>query len=365
MKYSGTITGHASKGEVVCDRNGQTWRVTDHGASYHEDAEDLVYHVVTCAAPKGHGAYLRLMVAADAIYRHGSTDPTPSDAGSCASGDVSPLMRLHVFAELALVTRSDDMGGRRWVRIERAEAEALRADILSQTKLRVFDVRPSGDLAAAAGLCRAVRWLGEAPIVPYVPTPLATGPIEIVVSIDWPAIHAAAAAVDRARRAKEITIGHSGITDVFGGAYSPTHFEALGLMGLVKLVHASDAIAKHAWTVIHGAHSAATRNRETAIAAARTATATALALRDLRRELERAGVYTDSPATTICGVTETIQVTGLRWLAGEASEDAPVSVAAAEAFAKGGLGALRAALAEGRTVSAARVVSLASIGGAA
>lgn len=46
------------------------------------------------------------------------------------------------------------------------------------------------------------------------------------------------------------------------------------------------------------------------------------------------GGLTD-PKNTICGVTDTLQVTGLRWLAGDQRETTNVSIESARAFAAG------------------------------
>lgn len=225
---------------------------------------------------------------------------------------------------------------------------------------------------------------------------------EYTISVDWARIHFSCAEIDDARRGTQI--GREGCADAFGGRYPGTYWEGRGLVGLVSVVGAANTIAEHAWHVVHqasrrmdaarlvsardlvihavvdgddnvvreyatgrGARVAATRRglravrltrpdvlgtmrlRAEAIARveteARSAVRVALALHDLRLALRDAGVIEYRPSESLCGVTDTIQLTGLRWLAGESQERDGVSVEAARAFVAGGVGALRAALA--------------------
>lgn len=220
---------------------------------------------------------------------------------------------------------------------------------------------------------------------------------QVVVTIDWPAIHAAAAAVDRVRGA----LGRDGVVDAFGGSYSPSYYERRGLAGLAMVAAAASSIRTAAWLAIHGAsravrEAAAVRPEDGHLAhwavgaagrsdvlcrsqrgarwraaryggravtlrvgvelaglaraqrvvdLARAATATAIALHDLYAALAATGIVEYRPASEICGCTDVIGVTGLRWLAGQECEARPVSVAAARAFVDGGLDALRSAVA--------------------
>lgn len=75
----------------------------------------------------------------------------------------------------------------------------------------------------------------------------------ITITINWPAIHAAIAAVDRARVDARCKLGRIGAADVFGGAYYPSHYESQGLAGLVRLSGALDRLADEAWQIVHAA----------------------------------------------------------------------------------------------------------------
>jgi hypothetical protein len=147
------------------------------------------------------------------------------------------------------------------------------------------------------------------------------GPIEI----DWPSIHAAALVVDAERRIGLGTydatcLGYDGLADAFGGSYSPDAYELAGLAGAVRLLHGAQQIRHAAWDAIHRS-SRVVDGRRLATCAIRTA----LALDHLFRALAAVGIYVYDPAHQICGVTgygpdDTVQVTGMRWLAGAAVE---------------------------------------------
>lgn len=151
------------------------------------------------------------------------------------------------------------------------------------------------------------------------------GPTEI----DWPAIHVAALVVDAERRIGKLgsydssCFGYDGISDAFGGSYSPFSWEGAGLAGAVRLLAGAHKIREAAWDAIHRS-SRVVDGRRLATCALRTA----LALDHLFRALAAVGIYVYDPAHQVCGVTgygpdDTVQVTGLRWLAGSSYEQAP------------------------------------------
>lgn len=159
---------------------------------------------------------------------------------------------------------------------------------------------------------------------------------------DWARIHTAASAVDHARQGagnmwlcRPRPLGYEGTCDPFGGTYFGPTYEGQGLPGVVRILHAADVIRRAATDAIHKAH--LNRDRECGIDIARRAVRTALALHRLYTVLDDIGVVHYEPDQVICGVTATLQVTGLRWLAGEKIDSAEnrVSRADAEAFAAG------------------------------
>jgi hypothetical protein len=137
------------------------------------------------------------------------------------------------------------------------------------------------------------------------------------ITIDWPAIHAAALVVDAERHAMGC-LGYDGISDAFGGAYFPPSYEDSGLAGVVRILAAAQRIRAAAWEVVHRAHRIELTGRAVAACGLRTA----LALDRLFRALAAVGVTSYEPRAQICGVTgyepdDTVQVTGLGWLRGE------------------------------------------------
>lgn len=220
-------------------------------------------------------------------------------------------------------------------------------------------------------------------------------------TINWQRLHAAASAVDATRG----RAGHDGVFDAFGGSYYPNHYQSRGLAGLHSLACAAAKIRHAVWDAIHQASThaavalverpqdgamahwsvdcsgrpdrchrshrgaawrathyggrveyreaphgawqraqAAEQRHEAVIAETRKAVATAFALHELYQALDETGIVEYSPEQEICGVTDTLQVTGLRWLVGERREDSPVSASAARAFCRDGLPALRTEL---------------------
>ncbi|MEO7895894.1 MAG: hypothetical protein ABIR65_01225 [Pseudolysinimonas sp.] len=158
------------------------------------------------------------------------------------------------------------------------------------------------------------------------------------MTIDWPAIHRAARAVDAVRGGRRrVKFGYDGTVDAFGGSYRAHNYA--GLAGLVTLSESAATIARHVWDHIRGASDAIARRsverRPELVDDVRVAVRTALALHEMHIELARTGIIEYAPASQICGVTETLQVTGLLWLAGRPREDCRVSAARAREFAAG------------------------------
>lgn len=154
-----------------------------------------------------------------------------------------------------------------------------------------------------------------------------SGPIEI----DWPAIHAAALVVDAERHAVGC-LGYDGISDAFGGSYFPPSYESAGLAGVVRILDGAQLIRIAAWNAVHRAHRVRD-GRQLAACGLRTA----LALDHLFRALAATAVYVYEPTSQICGVTGyeptgTVQVTGLRWLAGAEVEGEPPTMREVSAF---------------------------------
>lgn len=204
------------------------------------------------------------------------------------------------------------------------------------------------------------------------------------ISIDWPAIHAAATLCDAARRGTTIGNIH-GVADVFGGSYFGANYERRGLAGLVALASSADTLAEQAWTIVHsgrrdietalvvrdtdsgawwcampdgsdrrassrrGARWMATRHGGTSIrrpdgrdsharrahvvSRIRAAVEVAICIDALRRLLAATGVIEYRPAHQIAGVADgRINLIGLRWLGGAITEsDTPPTIAEARA----------------------------------
>jgi hypothetical protein len=159
-----------------------------------------------------------------------------------------------------------------------------------------------------------------------------SGPIEI----DWPALHVAAIVVDAERSdGTGVCLGYDQVFDAFGGTYFPGSYEADDLAGAVRILGGAQAIRTAAWEAVHRAHRVPAGRRLAALALR-----TALALDHLFRALAAIGVYRYEPGTQICGVTgyeplDTVQVTGLAWLAGAAAESGPPTMRAIAAFLSG------------------------------
>lgn len=214
--------------------------------------------------------------------------------------------------------------------------------------------------------------------------------ISITITIDWPAIHAACASLDQARKGPVHVLGH-GLYDAFGGTYFGHHYERLGIAGLVKISNALTMITEDAWRCIHRAkvnvdgagreriedgryteqvldddgdvlrdpdgepvirhrysfrrrRAKAAERRKIALKQVQTAVATMLAARPLYDLLQDAGVMTGSPDESITaayGDNGLLNITGLRWLAGDAAERSPISITVARAFVERGIEALR------------------------
>lgn len=152
------------------------------------------------------------------------------------------------------------------------------------------------------------------------------------INIDWPALHAAALTVDAERRSGDLLLGYDQITDAFGGSYFPSSYEDNALAGVVRVLDGARRIRDDAWNIIHRAHTLKQGRHDAGVALR-----TALALDHLFRGLDAIGIYRYDPASQICGVTgytpdDTVQVTGLRWLAGERCDDRPPTMKEVEEF---------------------------------
>ena len=80
---------------------------------------------------------------------------------------------------------------------------------------------------------------------------------ETSINMDWERIHVAVAAIDSIRG----KLGRVGLTDVFGGTYSPQHYESQGLPGLVRLVESCKLLREQAWrTVLDGSRAVLAAN---------------------------------------------------------------------------------------------------------
>lgn len=165
------------------------------------------------------------------------------------------------------------------------------------------------------------------------------------IKANWPAIHEAFAALDRARCFSRSTgslpIGHNGIFDALGGTYWGGGYEDHGAAGLVRLIDAERIIRHDAWDRLHAA--AQMTDRKRAIATARVCCATAIALDDANRVLAATGLTKRAGVNTICGTDGTyIAVVGLGWLVGMRCDDKRTTLESARSFAEtGDLGALR------------------------
>jgi hypothetical protein len=221
---------------------------------------------------------------------------------------------------------------------------------------------------------------------------------KITITINWTAIHAAASALDRARRSgPNKVIGDDGVFDAFGGSYYGYHYEAAGLNGLHRIQRALNHITQDAWDAIHrAAHNVREAGRrrtedgyydqwielldddgepvldddgepkrtcvrrwsrivaarktqqrvEKEIAQAQAAVRTMLAARPLYDLMRETGIVTTEPEQCItagCGARH-INATGLRWLIDQ-REDTPTTIGQAQAFVVGGIESLRAATA--------------------
>jgi hypothetical protein len=160
-------------------------------------------------------------------------------------------------------------------------------------------------------------------------------PVTYTVSLDWAAVHHAAAEVDRARQGTSIG---RGIVDAFGGSYSYTAYSSLA--DLVRLTHGLSQIAADTWAVIHEARKGTwvvvhkDRKNEDGVDRARQACRVAIACSRLFALLHGAGLI-DDPSSRICGTGPGYGLQGLLWLAG-ADSDTGCTSEEVERFAAGG-----------------------------
>lgn len=200
------------------------------------------------------------------------------------------------------------------------------------------------------------------------------------ISVDWPSIHAAATAVDIARRGAPNGL-RVGATDPFGGTYFGPWYERAGLVGLISIARAADALVDRAWEIMRtaretvallaaeraedarlgdwacvlpsgeirrgrwgshrGARWMATRHGGRVVRLAdpmlglarkrdyvdqlRSVVVFLVAVHDLRVLLRDVGVIAYDPNAQIGGVSERgLMVQGLRWLDGQPSDDGVV-----------------------------------------
>lgn len=159
---------------------------------------------------------------------------------------------------------------------------------------------------------------------------------QYISNIDWPALHAAFTALDKARRMTAKTIGHDGISDAFGGSYYGPSYEAAGLQGAVRMLNALAKITDAAWHIVHSGMKCATSNPiEHTDQLIRSAVAVMLAARPAYDLLADAGLCRrDAQSITRGNDGRYLHVTGLHWVAGVAT-DRRVTVAQAEAIVAG------------------------------
>lgn len=130
-----------------------------------------------------------------------------------------------------------------------------------------------------------------------------------MVHVDWAEVHHLMSNLDRARRGTRI--GRDGVTDAFGGAYSPGPNT---LPKLLRLLTSVDRCAHDAWSAVH---KACNRGQvEDARQACRVAVACAAAF----EMFGRAGLI-DNASRRICGCGPGYGLTGLQWLAGKPGGD--------------------------------------------
>lgn len=161
---------------------------------------------------------------------------------------------------------------------------------------------------------------------PYDAPPL---PATYAVTIDWAELHHLACEIDRARRGSNLGVapGHGGCVDAFGGTYTAS--TTTGLLGALRLVGATETIARDAWDRVFHA-----RKRGTGIDDVRQACCVAIACSRMFAALHRAGLV-DDPARRICGTGDGYGLSGLRALAG-AAVDRGCTSQEIERFAAGG-----------------------------
>jgi hypothetical protein len=166
-------------------------------------------------------------------------------------------------------------------------------------------------------------------------------PVSYASSVDWTAVHNAMLALDAARSSAESrmqVIGYDGIADALGGTYYGPHFETRGLAGLVALSSALSSITSAAWHVIHAA------KEHCRYGQIRSAVNVMLAARDVYDLLCAAGVREAMPHDIASGHDgKHLLCTGLRWLAGDRTDNGGVTLAQARAFIDGAPAAIFAA----------------------
>ena len=154
---------------------------------------------------------------------------------------------------------------------------------------------------------------------------------QYISNIDWPALHAAFTALDKARVTTSHRIGNDGICDALGGSYYGRSYESDGLRGAVRLLNGLAKIADAAWHIVHSAMGDEQHSDELV----RSAVAVMLAARPAYDLLADAGLCRRGAQSITRGNDgQYLHATGLHWRAGIAT-DRRVTVAQAEAIVAG------------------------------
>lgn len=198
------------------------------------------------------------------------------------------------------------------------------------------------------------------------------------VKIDWETLHKLAADLEQARRGMANQGRGDTIADPFGGAYHGSRYERAGLSGVIALERAARKLQHAAWDAVHTAnrklkaadqvreydcgtrwysvdcglhcedrahdthrgaawrathyggrvhserfirHEQIEDRRRRVISQTQAAVDTAKKVHALLDYLAKVGVTEYSPSQEICGIHDgTINLTGLRWLAGQSEE---------------------------------------------
>lgn len=89
-----TITGSFSKGAVVADASGQTWKVVTYGIRYHEDVASCIYGVQPTRGPKGWKETCKIRDSIREILTTGTHTPKSRGAGGERTGQIPECKEL-------------------------------------------------------------------------------------------------------------------------------------------------------------------------------------------------------------------------------------------------------------------------------